>query len=66
MTSYSPPAPGERDPILLRGRQHKMAQSAHAYVRGNTANFYEWLARSPAARRIPQGPAAWICGEYCR
>lgn len=41
----------------------KMARSAHAYVRGNTAKFYEWLAASPAARRVPEGPAIWICGD---
>ncbi len=40
-----------------------MARSAHAYVRGNTAQFYEWLAASPVARRVPTGPAIWICGD---
>ncbi|UAK26473.1 DUF2252 family protein [Sphingomonas nostoxanthinifaciens] len=40
-----------------------MARSAHAYVRGNTAKFYEWLADAPAARRLPEGPAIWICGD---
>lgn len=40
-----------------------MARSAHAYVRGNTAKFYEWLAASDAARRVPVGPAVWICGD---
>ena len=25
-------------------RTFKMARSAHAYVRGNTVKFYEWLA----------------------
>lgn len=41
----------------------KMARSAHAYVRGNTAKFYEWLDASPAAKRVPAGPAIWICGD---
>jgi uncharacterized protein (DUF2252 family) len=41
----------------------KMARSAHAYVRGNTAKFYEWLDASPAAKRVPVGPAIWICGD---
>jgi uncharacterized protein (DUF2252 family) len=41
----------------------KMARSAHAYVRGNTAKFYEWLDASPAARRVPVGPLIWICGD---
>ncbi len=40
-----------------------MARSAHAYVRGNTAKFYEWLEASPVARRVPTGPAIWICGD---
>jgi hypothetical protein len=38
-----------------------MARSPHAYVRGNTFKFYEWLeARS---RPVPEGPAIWICGD---
>lgn len=37
-----------------------MARSAHAYVRGNTAQFYEWLAD---LRFVPQGPPVWICGD---
>jgi len=41
----------------------KMARSAHAYVRGNTAKFYEWLDASPAAKRVPTGPMIWICGD---
>lgn len=41
----------------------KMARSAHAYVRGNTAKFYEWLEASAVARRVPVGPAIWICGD---
>ena len=40
-----------------------MARSAHAYVRGSTAQFYEWLGASSAARRIPEGPSLWICGD---
>ncbi|WCT75466.1 DUF2252 family protein [Sphingomonas naphthae] len=40
-----------------------MARSTHAYVRGNTVKFYEWLAASSAAKRLPQGPAIWICGD---
>jgi uncharacterized protein (DUF2252 family) len=38
-----------------------MARSAHAYVRGSTLKFYEWLHESDA--RIPQGPSVWICGD---
>jgi len=44
-------------------RALKMARSTHAYVRGNTAKFYEWLAESRVAKRLPQGPSIWICGD---
>lgn len=53
----------ERREILEHARTLKMARSAHAYVRGNTAKFYEWLGHSPVARRIPKGPPIWICGD---
>jgi uncharacterized protein (DUF2252 family) len=48
--------------LLAAQRQLKMARSAHAYVRGNTLKFYEWLdaAKGP---KLPQGPAIWICGD---
>jgi uncharacterized protein (DUF2252 family) len=39
-----------------------MAGSAHAYVRGNTLKFYEWLAASDISK-VPQGPPIWICGD---
>jgi uncharacterized protein (DUF2252 family) len=39
-----------------------MARSPHAYVRGSTVKFYEWLA-SPAAATLPAGPTVWICGD---
>ena len=42
-------------------RNLKMAESAHAFVRGNTVQFYEWLERSE--RSLPQGPDIWICGD---
>ncbi|WP_342249713.1 DUF2252 family protein [Sphingomonas sp. OTU376] len=48
---------------LERSRALKMARSTHAYVRGNTAKFYEWLADSRSAARLPAGPAIWICGD---
>jgi uncharacterized protein (DUF2252 family) len=38
-----------------------MARSAHAFVRGSTKHFYEWLAS--ADTRLPQGPTIWICGD---
>jgi len=53
----------ERREVLERLRALKMARSAHAYVRGNTAKFYAWLAGSKIARHVPAGPAVWICGD---
>jgi uncharacterized protein (DUF2252 family) len=57
------PLPAERHALLEASRTLKMARSAHAYVRGNTVKFYEWLAASPAAKRLPEGPPVWICGD---
>lgn len=48
---------------LEQSRALKMARSTHAYVRGNTSKFYEWLQRSNASRRLPDGPPVWICGD---
>lgn len=56
------PPPTERTATLNARRELKMARSAHAYVRGSTERFYEWI-RSSAGRRVPQGPAVWICGD---
>jgi len=39
-----------------------MAGSAHAYVRGSTVQFYEWL-EGRGKRAVPKGPAVWICGD---
>ncbi len=55
--------PVDRHAVLEANRTLKMARSAHAYVRGNTAKFYEWLAASSAAKRVPDGPAIWVCGD---
>jgi hypothetical protein len=49
-------------PHLIQLRNLKMARSAHAYVRGSTVQFYEWL-HSQSGRRLPHGPAIWICGD---
>ncbi|RZI56775.1 MAG: DUF2252 domain-containing protein, partial [Zymomonas sp.] len=57
------PTHADRHVHLEASRTLKMARSAHAYVRGNTAKFYEWLAASTAAKRAPQGPPIWICGD---
>ncbi|WP_221444697.1 DUF2252 family protein [Caulobacter sp. YL-Caulobacter] len=53
--------PDERGPILARTRNLKMARSAHAYVRGSTVKFYEWLETRAAI--VPSGPPVWICGD---
>lgn len=50
-----------RDTLALL-RNRKMARSPHAYVRGNTERFYDWLANGNTAA-IPDGPAIWICGD---
>jgi len=39
-----------------------MARSPHAYVRGNTLKFYEWLEASKTTG-LPHGPPVWICGD---
>ena len=52
-----------RTALLDDRRALKMARSVHAYVRGNTAKFYEWLIASPHVADIPQGPPIWICGD---
>jgi uncharacterized protein (DUF2252 family) len=54
--------PADRQAALNTQRTLKMARSAHAYVRGNTKNFYEWL-QSSAGKSVPQGPPIWICGD---
>src|ERR1700674_1123962 len=54
--------PNDRERILIQTRNLKMAQSAHAYVRGSTARFYEWLESSSRAK-LPEGPPVWICGD---
>lgn len=56
------PTPAERTAALKERRQLKMARSAHAYVRGNTRNFYDWLEGS-TGQGVPAGPAVWICGD---
>ncbi len=56
------PLPDQRQPILTEFRQLKMAESAHAYVRGSTTRFYEWL-EGVDRRTLPEGPPVWICGD---
>jgi len=52
----------DRQSVLTERRNLKMARSAHAYVRGNTLKFYEWLD-SANGLKVPQGPMVWICGD---
>jgi uncharacterized protein (DUF2252 family) len=52
----------DRSRVLEQQRRRKMARSVHAYVRGNTIQFYEWLARTHKGS-IPLGPPVWICGD---
>ncbi|MDB5460246.1 MAG: hypothetical protein JWO72_1987 [Caulobacteraceae bacterium] len=56
------PSPRQRLAILRRRRDEKMARSVHAYVRGSTVQFYDWL-RETHRRRLPEGPSVWICGD---
>lgn len=60
--SLQPPDPENRQALLQESRNRKMARSAHAYVRGNTDKFYEWLDGS-LSHSLPEGPAIWICGD---
>src|SRR5580692_11642366 len=57
-----PVKPDDRAKVLNASRQAKMARSAHAYVRGNTLHFYEWLKKH-SSKAIPEGPPIWICGD---
>ena len=52
----------DRPEALTALRNLKMARSAHAYVRGNTAKFYEWLEAAHGFT-LPEGPPVWICGD---
>jgi len=53
--------PEDRAARLTALRNLKMARSAHAFVRGNTVQFYDWLEH--AGRTLPKGPDIWICGD---
>jgi len=53
--------PDDRPAVLAHTRNLKMARSAHAYVRGSTAKFYEWLDQG--SDNVPAGPPVWICGD---
>ena len=62
MSEKTAVAPADR-PTALEDEQHrKMAASAHAFVRGSTVRFYEWLEASNHCV-VPEGPDVWICGD---
>ena len=52
----------DRASTLEKARVTKMSRSAHAYVRGNTIQFYDWLLRARKGS-LPDGPPVWICGD---
>jgi uncharacterized protein (DUF2252 family) len=62
MVERLPISPEERLPLLDARREAKMTSSAHAYVRGSTKRFYEWLASS-RGQSLPDAPSIWIGGD---
>jgi uncharacterized protein (DUF2252 family) len=56
------PEADARQSLLTARRNARMARSAHAYVRGSTTKFYEWLD-GIEGHALPEGPAVWICGD---
>jgi uncharacterized protein (DUF2252 family) len=62
MTSKKSVRPSDRVSVLRLRQSLKMARSAHAYVRGSTIKFYEWLEQQKRGA-LPQGPPVWICGD---
>lgn len=62
MLAMKLPSPNNRNEFLYERRNIKMARSPHAYMRGNTIKFYEWL-ESAQGQSIPLGPPIWICGD---
>jgi Uncharacterized protein conserved in bacteria (DUF2252) len=62
MSSKNSIRPGDRASTLGLQQTLKMARSAHAYVRGSTVKFYEWLEAQKRGT-LPEGPPVWICGD---
>jgi uncharacterized protein (DUF2252 family) len=54
--------PKARGLTLTKTRNLKMSRSSHAYVRGSTVKFYEWLEAQKRGS-LPDGPPVWICGD---
>jgi uncharacterized protein (DUF2252 family) len=62
MSSMKSLRPADRVSALRLRQTLKMARSAHAYVRGSTVRFYEWLEQQKRGT-LPEGPPIWICGD---
>jgi len=62
MSSKTSVRPADRVSTLRLHQTLKMARSAHAYVRGSTVKFYEWLETQKRGT-LPEGPPIWICGD---
>jgi hypothetical protein len=54
--------PDVRHGALEAAQRLKTARSAHAHVRGTTAQFYDWLGHLKRGH-LPEGPPVWICGD---
>src|ERR1700689_3532775 len=62
MSSKKSLRPADRASALTTRQTLKMARSAHAYVRGSTVQFYQWLEAQKRGT-LPEGPPVWICGD---
>jgi uncharacterized protein (DUF2252 family) len=62
MSSRKLRRPADRASALTTRQTLKMAHSAHAFVRGSTVQFYEWL-KAQKRGTLPEGPPVWICGD---
>jgi uncharacterized protein (DUF2252 family) len=62
MSSRKSLRPSDRASALKVRQTLKMARSAHAYVRGSTVQFYQWLEAQKRGT-LPEGPPVWICGD---
>jgi uncharacterized protein (DUF2252 family) len=62
MSSQKSLRPADRACALTTRQTLKMARSAHAFVRGSTVQFYEWL-KAQKRGTLPEGPPVWICGD---
>jgi uncharacterized protein (DUF2252 family) len=61
-SKFEPPPPDGRGALLTTRRNYKMARSVHAFVRGSTVQFYEWL-EGVKSGALPEGPEIWIGGD---